>query len=41
MNSLRLALVAAALTALPAIDQIDGTVINATTGMPQAGVTVN
>lgn len=38
---LRLALVAAALCALPAMAQIDGTVINATTGKPQAGVEVS
>jgi hypothetical protein len=41
MTSLQLALVAAALGGLPAMAQIDGVVINATTSKPQAGVTVS
>lgn len=34
-------LICAAAIALPAFGQIDGTVVNASTGMPQSGVTVN
>jgi hypothetical protein len=41
MTRLRLALVAASLCGLPLFAQIDGTVINATTGKPQAGVMVS
>lgn len=39
--SLRLSLFAALLSGLAANAAIDGTVINATTGMPQSGVTIN
>ncbi len=41
MSSLRLSLFAALLSGLAASAAIDGTIINATTGMPQPGVVIN